>query len=78
MARTARPYTLDEAWAKLIARLAWLGDINAETNAHYAVVAAHDVVLVAHDTMCINCHNADMQARCPNRQKLVALRGGQS
>ncbi len=36
-----------------------------------AVIHAGLAVLMAHDETCVECHNADMRARCPLRLALV-------
>ena len=50
--------------------LAW-ADVLSQIDLH-AVSHVLIAVLVAHDETCVECHNADMRARCPLRLALVA------
>lgn len=60
-------YTFDAAWARLLEQI----DL-------HAVRFAKTAVLDAHTSTCVECHNTDMWGRCTNRQRLIAVMGGQS
>ncbi len=50
---------------------AWV-DLQPQVQDH-VVKAVRGVVLAAHDESCVECHNADMQQRCPLRAELVKI-----
>lgn len=65
--------TIEEARQELLEHA---GLVCHDQLGHKAIMELADAyALAVHDETCIECHNADMRARCPRRRRLEALGG---